>query len=126
MRSGTGLGSSAGAATVTSSPSDLRSIISSTRSRYSSRYFSGSKSEVSEPMSCSAMSSSRLVALVALSAAGSSSSRSTGTTSSWKSMVDIVSTSPAGRIATRLSLERITTLAIATLPDCSIASSRSR
>ena len=127
IRSGTGLASSAGGAdTAMSSPSALRSMRSSTRSRYSSRYFSGSNSDVSEPMSCSAISSSRLLAFVALSASGSSSRRSTGTTSSWKSMVDIVSTSPAGRIATRLSFERITTLATATLPACSIASSSSR
>ena len=44
IRSGTFLGSSGGASTTISSPWALRSIISSTCSRYSSRYFSDSNS----------------------------------------------------------------------------------
>ena len=45
-----------------------------------------------------------------------------GTTSSAKIIVSIISTFPdAGRIATRFSLVRSTTRAIATLPDSRIA-----
>ena len=43
------------------------------------------------------------------------------TTSSANSIVSIVRTGPLARMATRLSLERITTLPIATLPASSIA-----
>ena len=48
-----------------------------------------------------------------------------GTTSSWKSIVSIIRTSPAGRIATSCSFERSTTRAIATLLACFIAPRRS-
>ena len=66
------------------------------------------------------MSSSRLVVFFA--SVASSSSESGGTTSSANSIVSIVSTPLCGRIATRLSLLRSTTRAIATLLASSIAS----
>jgi len=125
IRSGTFFGSSAGASTTTSSPCDLRSIMSSTRSRYSSRYLSGSNSEESESISCWAMSSSPLLVFFWSAASGTPSSWSGSITSSPNSRVSIVSTSPRGRIATRFSFERITTRAIATLLAASIASSSS-
>ena len=55
-----------------------------------------------------------------------SSMVSGSTTSSAKSIVLMLSTSPIGRIATSCSLERMTTFAMATLPVSSIASSSSR
>jgi hypothetical protein len=58
-------------------------------------------------------------------ASGRSSSSSWGTTSSWKIIVSIISRSPAGRMATSASFERMTTRAIATLPEASIAFSSS-
>src|SRR4051794_28187393 len=125
IRSGTFWGSSSGASTTTSWPSAFRSIMSSTRSRYSSRYLSGSNSAVSESISCMAISTSRALVLALPSEEGMSSIPSGGTTSSPKSIVSMVRTSPSGRIATRFSLERITTRAIATLPDSFMASSSS-
>ena len=124
MRSGTSVGSSSASAwTEISSPCALRSIISSTASRYSSRYFSGSKSADSDSISCLAILTS--LALASVAESGSSSSFSGGTISSAKSIVLMPSTPPAiGRITVRLSFERITTRAIATLPASLIASSR--
>ena len=66
------------------------------------------------------MSSSRLVVFFA--SVARSSSESGGTTSSANSIVSMVSTPLCGRIATRLSLLRSTTRAMATLPASSIAS----
>ena len=56
-----------------------------------------------------------------------SSMSSDGTTSSWKSIVSIIRTSPSpdGRIATSCSLERSTTRAMATLLASFIAPSSS-
>ena len=73
------------------------------------------------------MSISRLLVLTS-SAAGMSSMRAGSTTSSAKSIVAISSTSwsASGRIATRLSFWRMTTLAIATRSVSRIASSNSR
>src|SRR5215210_4614699 len=76
IRSGTFFGSSAGASTTTSSPCALRSIMSSTRSRYSSRYLSGSKPADSESINCCAMSSSRLLVFLVSAASGTPSSLS--------------------------------------------------
>jgi hypothetical protein len=85
-----------------------------------SRYFDGSNSVDSVSISALAISISR--SFVSASAAAPSSSKpSRSTTSSANSIVSIVSTSPVGRIATRLSFWRMTTLAIATLPASSIA-----
>ena len=92
---------SASGCTATSWPWALRSIRSSTRSRYSSRYLPGSKSLAWDSISCRAIASSRSVALT--SSSGSSSRRSGGTSSSANSIVSIVSTSPAARIAVRYS-----------------------
>ena len=50
---------------------------------------------------------------------------SEGTTSSWKTIVSIISASPEGRTATSCSFDRITTRAIATFSDSSIACSSS-
>ena len=94
IRSGTFCGSSEGCSITMSSPCALRSIISSTRSRYSSRYLSGSKSEESDSISCVAMSSSRLLVFFFDSPAPLSS-LSGGITSSAKSIVSMASTSVA-------------------------------
>ena len=106
------------------SPAAFASISSSTRSRYSSWYFSGSKSAVSESISCCAIWTSR--SETSTSSSGRSSIASGGTTSSWKTIVAIASALPLARIATRFSFWRITTRAIATLFVSRIASSRRR
>ena len=124
IRSGTFSGSFVGSSITIVSPCALRSIRSSTRSRYSSWYFSGSKSEESESISWRAIVSSRSVVLTVASVV-ISSSESVGTTSSAKSIVSIASTPSRGRMATRFSLERITTRAIATFPASSMASTSS-
>ena len=124
MRSGTLSGLGASGWTAISSPDAFFSIRSSTLSRYSSRYWEGSNSLESESMSCWAILTSRSETLSSLES-GRSSSSSCGTTSSWKIIVSIISSSPAGRIATSCSLERMTTRAIATLADASMAFSSS-
>src|SRR3954453_21862235 len=120
MRSGTLVGCGASGCTAISSPAALRSISSRTFSRYSSRYFPGSHSVDSESISCWAILSSRAEALSSF-ASGRSSIESCETTSSAKIIVSMHSRSSCGRIATSCSLERSTTLAIATFPDSCIA-----
>ena len=72
MRSGTLVGCGASGCTAISSPAALRSISSSTFSRYSSWYLSGSHSVDSESMSCWAIVSSRSEALSSLASGRSS------------------------------------------------------
>jgi hypothetical protein len=108
-----GFGSSETDSTI-SSPRALRSISERSSSRYSSRYFSGSKSELSESISCPAISISRFSSLRPSSGIRSSPSSAGATTSSANRIVAIVSTLPIGRIAARFSRLRRTNLAIAT------------
>ena len=123
IRSGTSAGSSSGSWTAISLPSALRSIISSTATRYSSRYLSGSNSAARESMSCMAIATSFLVVLAGST---SPSPRESGdTTSSPNSSVSMVSTPSRGRMATRFSLERMTTRAIATRSESLSACSSS-
>jgi hypothetical protein len=85
---------------------------------------SGVKSVDSESISWLAMVSSR--SLTPSAGPGSPSSSSCDTTSSAKFMVDITRASPTGRTATRYCFERMTTLAMPTLPESRMASSSSR
>ena len=122
IRSGTSSGSSSGGAeTSISWPSALRSIISITASRYSSRYWLGSNSVVSDSISCWAMSTSFLETLVFLPS-GRSATSSGGTTSSENSIVSMARMPSRGRMATSCSFERMTTRAMPTFSEASMAS----
>jgi hypothetical protein len=112
MRSTTRGASSAVSSTTISWPEAFCSMSCRTRSRYSSRYFEGSKSVVSESMSERAIFSSRSV--TSTSGPGRSSS-SRGLTSSEKSIVSMTSASSFGRMAARYCLVRSTTRAMPTL-----------